>query len=105
MDPRRGENLSPFAGITRPDSSHGPGSLTAFLCLVLRLKPMTDPAIAGIAVSATSVLAATPHDPLFDPHLGALQGFEPNLRGWREAYGADPDMVDALVVKLRRAGH
>ena len=66
---------------------------------------MTDPAISGIAVSGNSVLAATPHDPLFDPHLGALRGFERNLYGWREACGADPDMVDALVVKLRRAGH
>lgn len=90
MDPRRGENLSPM--------------FTAFLCWLLVLEPMTDPAITGIAVSGNSVLAATSHDPLFDAHLGALEDFERNLRGWGEACGAAPDMVHALVAKLRRAG-
>ena len=65
---------------------------------------MTDPAIAAIAVSGDSVLAATSDDPLFNAHLGALEEFERNLRGWGEACGADPDMVDTLVVRLRRAG-
>ena len=90
MDPRRGENLSPM--------------FCAFLCWLLGLQPMTDPAITAIAVSGGSVLAATTHEPLFDAHLGALVEFERNLRGWGEACSAEPDMVDALVAKLRRAG-
>ena len=90
MDPRRGENLSPM--------------FCAFLCWLLGLQPMTDPAIMAIAVSGNSVLAATGDNPLFDAHLGALEDFERNLRGWGEACGADPVMVDALVAKLRRAG-
>ena len=89
MDPCRGENLSPM--------------FAAFLCWLLGLEPMTDPAITDIAVSGGSVLAATTDDPLFDAHLGALEEFERNLRGWGEACGADAHMVDALVVKLRRA--
>ena len=90
MDPRRGENLSPM--------------FAAFLCWLLVLEPMTDPAITGIAVSGNSVLAATSDDPLFNAHLGALEEFERNLRGWAEACGADPHTIDALVAKLRRAG-
>ena len=90
MDPRRGENLSPM--------------FTAFLCWLLGVQPMTDPAITNIAVCGNSVLAATTHDPLFDAHLGALEEFERNLRGWGQACGADPDVVDALVATLLRAG-
>ena len=90
MDPRRGENLSPM--------------FCAFLAWLLGLQPMTDPAITAIAVSGRSVLAATSDAPLFDAHLGSLEEFERNLRGWGEACGADTDMVDALVAKLRRAG-
>ena len=90
MDPRRGENLSPM--------------FAAFLCWLLVLDPMTDPAITAIAVSGNSVLAATSDDPLFNAHLGALDDFERNLRGWGEACGADPHMIDALVAKLRSAG-
>ena len=90
MHPRRGENLSPM--------------FCAFLCWLLGLQPMTDPAITAIAVSGNSVLSATTHDPLFDTHLGALEEFEHNLRGWGEACGADPDMLDTLVARLRRAG-
>ncbi len=89
MDPRRGDNLSPM--------------FAAFLCWLLALEPITDPAITGIAVSGNSVLAATTHDPLFNAHLGALEEFERNLRGWGEACGADPDTVDGLVAKLGRA--
>ena len=89
MDPRRGENLSPM--------------FAAFLCWLLEVEPMTDPAIMGIAVSGNSVLAATTHDPLFNAHLGSLEDFERNLRGWGEACGASPDTVDALAAKLRRA--
>ena len=90
MDPRRGENLSPM--------------FAAFLVWLLGLEPMTIPAITGIAVCGNSVLAATTHDPLFDAHLGALEEFERNLRGWGAASGADPEVVDALVARLRRAG-
>ena len=90
MDPRRGENLSPM--------------FTAFLVWLLGLESMTDPAITGIAVSGGSILAATSDDPLFNAHLGSLEDFERNLRGWGQACGASPDMVDALVAKLRRAG-
>ena len=90
MDPRRGEHLSPM--------------FAAFLCWLLGLEPVTDPAITAIAVSGASVLAATSDDPLFNTHLGALEEFERNLRGWGQACRADPDMVDTLVAKLRRAG-
>ena len=90
MDPRRGENLSPM--------------FAAFLCWLLEVEPMTDPAITGIAVSGNSVLAATTDDLLYNAHLGALEDFERNLRGWGEACGATPDTVDALVAKLQRAG-
>ena len=90
MDPRRGENLSPM--------------FAAFPCWLLGLEPVTDPAITAIAVSGNSVLAATDRDPLFNAHLGALEEFERNMRGWGEACGADPDMIDALALKLRRAG-
>ena len=90
MDPRRGESLSPM--------------FAAFLCWLLVLEPMTDPEITGVAVSGNSVLAATSEDPLFDAHLGSLQEFERNLRGWGQVCGADPDLIDALVAKVRRAG-
>ncbi len=90
MDPRRGENLSPM--------------FTAFLCRLLDLPPMTTPAITGLAVFGSSVLAATDQNPFFDAHLGSLEDFERNLRGWGEACGADPDTIDALVAKFRRAG-
>ena len=90
MDPRRGENLSPM--------------FAAFLCWLLDMEPMTDPAITSIAVSGNSILAATTDDPLFNAHLGSLTDFERNLRGWGEACGASLAVVDALVAKLRRAG-
>ena len=89
MDPRRGENLSPM--------------FAAFLVWLLDIEPMTDPAITGIAVSGNSVLAATTDDPLFNAHLGSLEDFERNLRGWGEICGACPETVEALVAKLRRA--
>ena len=90
MDPRRGESLSPMFG--------------AFLCWLLDLEPMTDPAITGIAIAGDSVLAATTDSPFFDAHLGSVEDFERNLRGWGEACSADPATVDALVARLRRAG-
>ena len=53
MDPRRGENLSPM--------------FCAFLCWLLDLQSMTTPAITGIAISGSSVLAATTDDPSSTP--------------------------------------
>ena len=89
MDPRRGESLTPMFG--------------AFLCWLLRLEPMTDPAITGIAICGGSVLAATTDSPFFDAHLGSVEDFERNLRGWGEACGADCATVDGLVARMRRA--
>ena len=89
MDPRRGESLSPM--------------FAAFLCWLLGLEPMTDPAITNIAIAGNSVLAATSDSPFFDAHLGSVEDFERNLRGWGEACGADPASIDGLVGRLRRA--
>ena len=90
MDPRRGESLSPM--------------FAAFLCWLLELPPVTEPAITGVAVAGDSVLAATNTDPFFNAHLGSLGEFERNLRGWGEACGADAAMIEGLVTKLRSAG-
>ena len=90
MDPRRGENLSPM--------------FAAFLCWLLDLDPITDPAITNIAVAGNSVLAATTANPFFDAHLGSVENFERNLRGWGEACGAGAQTVDGLVARMRRAG-
>ena len=90
MDPRRGENLSP--------------TFTAFLCRLLDLTPMTEPAITEIAVTGDSVLAATDADPYFNAHLGSLTDFERNIRGWGEACGADAATVEDLLTRLRGAG-
>ena len=89
MDPRRGENLSPM--------------FAAFLCWLIGLEPMTDPAITNVAIAGNSVLAATTDSPFFDAHLGSVEDFECNLRGWGEACGADAAVVEGLVAKLRRA--
>ena len=88
MDPRRGRDLSPM--------------FSAFLCWLLGLKPMTSPAITNVAVSGNCVLAATDQNPLFDQHLGSLDDFEANIRGWGEACGADAGMVESLVACMRR---
>ncbi len=88
MDPRRGRDLSPM--------------FAAFLGWLLRLEPMTKPAITNIAVSGNCVLAATDQNPLFDQHLGSLEDFEANIRGWGEACGADAGMVESLVARMRR---
>ena len=90
MDPRRGENLSPL--------------FAAFLSWLLGLEPMTRPAITGIFVAGNSVLAATTESPFFDAHLGSVEEFERNLRGWGEACDADTPIVDGLVARMRRAG-
>ena len=88
MDPRRGRDLSLM--------------FAAFLCWLLGLEPMTNPAITGIAVSGNAVLAATDQNPLFDQHLGSLDDFETNIRGWGEACGADAGTVESLVARMRR---
>jgi len=90
MDPRRGRDLSPM--------------FSAFLCWLLGLKPMTSPAITNVSVSGNCVLAATDHNPLFDTHLGSLDDFERNIRGWGEACGADAGVVEGLVARVRRTG-
>ena len=90
MDPKRGESLSPM--------------FAAFLCWLLELPPMTEPAITGVAIAGDSILAATDADPFFNAHLGSLAEFERNLRGWGEACGADAAMIEGLVTKLRNAG-
>ena len=90
MDPRRGRDLSPM--------------FSAFLCWLLGLKPVTSPAITGVAVSGNCVLAATDQNPLFDAHLGSLDDFERNIRGWGQACGADAGMVEGLVARVRRTG-
>ena len=90
MDPRRGRDLSPM--------------FSAFLCWLLALEPMTSPAITGVAVSGNAVLAATGENPLFDQHLGSLDDFETNIRGWGEACGADAGMIEGLVARVRRTG-
>ncbi len=88
MDPRRGRDLSPM--------------FSAFLCWLLDIEPMTSPAITNIAVSGNCVLAATGQNPLFDQHLGSLDDFETNVRGWGEACGADASLVESLVARMRR---
>ena len=88
MDPRRGKDLSPM--------------FAAVLCWLLDIEPMTSPAITNIAVSGNCVLAATDQNPLFDQHLGSLEDFEANVRGWGEACGADAGMVESLVARMRR---
>ncbi len=90
MDPRRGRDLSPM--------------FAAFLSWLLGLEPMTSPAITGIAVSGNCVLAATDHNPLFDQHLGSLDDFERNIRGWGEACDARAEVVEGLVARVRTAG-
>ena len=90
MHPRRGESLSPM--------------FTAFLCWLLRLDPITDPAITNIAVAGDMVLAATTANPFFDAHLGSIEDFERNLRGWSDACGADASTFDGLVARMRGTG-
>ena len=74
----------------------------AFLAWLLDLEPVTRPAITGIAIAGESVLAATTEDPFFDAHLGSVEDFERNLRGWGEACGADSATVDGLIARMRR---
>ena len=89
MDPRRGDNLSPI--------------FAAFLSWLLDLEPITRPAITGIAIAGSSVLASTTDSPFFDAHLGSIDDFEHNLRGWGEATGAGTPTIDNLLARMRRA--
>ena len=90
MDPRRGDNLSP--------------QFAAFLCWLLQLPPMTQPAITGISVTGGCVFAATAENPLHDTLIGAWTDLEQNLRGWGKACGIDPAAIDGLLSKTLRAG-
>ena len=65
---------------------------------------MTEPAITGVVVSGECVFAATTDDLFFNALIGSWSDLEANLRGWGDACGADPSMVDGLVAKLRRTG-
>lgn len=89
MDPRRGENLSPEFG--------------AVLCWLLGLPPLVTPSIAGIVVNGDCVHAATADDPFHNTYLGSWTDLESNLRRWGKACDADPDLVDTLVDRVRRA--
>ena len=90
MDPRRGDNLSP--------------QFAAFLCWLLQLPPMTQPAITGISVTGGCVFAATAENPLHDTLIGAWSDLEENLRGWGKACGIEPAAIDGLLAKTLRAG-
>ena len=88
MDPRRGGNVSPM--------------FAAFLCWLLRLEPMTRPAITGVSISGNAVFAATTDDPFFNIQLGTVADFRRNLRNRANACGADQATVDGLLARLRR---
>ena len=88
MDPRRGRGLSP--------------RFSAFLCWLLDLPAMTDPAIVDAVVTGDCVLVATTEDPSFNHLLGSWQDCESNLRGWGDACNASPDTVNALISRVHR---
>ena len=90
MDPRRGDSLSP--------------RFAAFLCWILQLPPMAEPGITGISISGRCVFAATTVDPYHNTLIGDWPDLERNLRGWGAVCDADPEMIDALVDRVRRAG-
>ena len=90
MDPRRGDNLSPM--------------FAAFLCWLLQLPPITHPKITGISISGRCVFAATTEDPYHNSLIGDWPDLKRNLRGWGAACDADPEMIDALVDRVRKAG-
>ena len=90
MDPSRGQALSP--------------KFVALLCWAIGLEPMTEPAITGVVVSGECVFAATTDDPFFNALIGSWSDLEANLRGWGDACGAEPSIVQGLIAKLRRAG-
>ena len=90
MDPSRSQDLSP--------------KFVALLCWLLALRPMTEPAITGVAVSGECVFAATTDDLFFNALIGSWSDLEANLRGWGNACGASPSIVESLIAKVRRTG-
>ena len=89
MDPSRGQALSP--------------KFMALLCWAIGLEPMTEPAITGVVVSGECVFAATTDDPFFNALIGSRSDLVANLRGWGDACGAPPTVVEGLIAKVRRA--
>ena len=87
MDPRRGRGLSP--------------RFSAFLCWLLDLPAMSDPAFVDAVVTGDCVFIATTVDPSFNHLLGSWQDCKANLRGWGEACGVSPQTVDALIARAR----
>ena len=87
MDPRHGRGPSP--------------KFSAFLCWLLNLPAMTDPAIVDAVVTGDCVFVATTDDPSFNHLLGSWQDCKANLRGWGDACTANPHTVDALIAKAR----
>ena len=87
MDPRRGRGLSP--------------RFSAFLCWLLDLPAMTDPAIVDAVVTGDCVFVATTEDPSFNRLLGSWHDCKTNLRGWGDACAASAHTVDALIAKAR----
>ena len=88
MDPRRGDGLSP--------------AFAAYLCWLLDLEPLTEPAVTGAAVSGGCVFVATGTDPFHDTLLGAWSGVEANLRAWGRCCAVDTEAVERLVARARR---
>ena len=88
MDPRRGDALSP--------------AFAAYLCWLLDLEPLTEPAVTGAAVSGGCVFVATTDAPFHDVLLGAWSDIEANLRAWGAACAADPEAVERLVARAGR---
>ena len=77
---------------------------TAFLSWLLQIPPTAEPGITGISISGRCVFAATTDDPYHNSLIGDWPDLERNLRGWGAVCGADPEIIDALVDRVRRAG-
>ena len=88
MDPRRGDGLSP--------------AFAAYLCWLLDLEPLTEPAVTGAAVSGGCVFVATTAAPFHDALLGAWSDVEANLRAWGAACAVERDDIERLVARARR---
>ena len=88
MDPRRGEGLSP--------------AFAAYLCWLLDLEPLTEPAVTGAAVSGGCVFVATTAAPFHDALLGAWSDVEANLRAWGRCCAVERDDIERLVARARR---
>ena len=88
MDPRRGDGLSP--------------AFAAYLCWLLDLEPLTEPAVTSAAVSGECVFVATGAAPFHDTLLGAWSDVEANLRAWGAVCETEPEAVERLVARARR---